>query len=736
VRRGGEAGAEAEAEASGAGLGGGADGDPGADASASGADASASGTGGASPDGPDADPGPDGNPGADGAGASASGTCGADADANGAGGAGGANPDSPGGDPGAGASGSGTSTGDADGTAAPTPLSQAPGGTARSAAAALLMVARACPWLLLLCGALTLASGLTTPLVAWETRSIFNTLTAVRHGGGHVFPVGPVVAVCAAGAAGALLPAWLGYLQGQIRRAVVLRVQDELFAAVNRFEGLARFEDPAFHDRLLLAQQNGQAAPAQLVNTVLSLARTAVTISGFAAGVLALSPLMALLAVAAAVPGALVQFTSGRRRAAGVWRTSPLFRRRLLAQSLLTDPRAVREIRAFGLGDFFRARVREDQRLINGIDRAVEARVTRAQSLHGTLGAALTALATAWALWQASRGVFSVGDVTVLLAGAAGIQGAVEGTAGAFSEGHSAALMYDHFRAVANAGPDLPVPERPLPVRSLRRGIEFRDVWFRYTPHGPWVLCGLNLTIPAGSSVAVVGVNGAGKSTLVKLLARMYDPTRGAVLWDGVDIRTVEPAQLRSRMGSVLQDFMTYELTARENIAVGDTARLADHAAHEEAARLSGSHAFLSGLPGGYDTLLSRIQLTNAARSRASSPDVRVVPSGGQWQRIAIARALLRRDRDLLVLDEPSSGLDPHAEAAIHRTLHALRAHSTTLLISHRLGALRDATTIAVLDSGHITELGPHAHLLALNGTYATMFRTQAEGYQPEPADA
>jgi ATP-binding cassette subfamily B protein len=623
----------------------------------------------------------------------------------------------------------------AEADAASTPVLTPPGGAARSAAAALLMVGRACPWLLLLCGALTLASGLTTPLVAWETRSIFDTLTAVRHGNAHVFPVGPVVAVCAAGAAAALLPAWLGYLQGQIRRAVVLRVQDELFAAVNRFHGLARFEDPAFHDRLLLAQQNGQAAPAQLVNTVLSLARVAVTISGFAAGVLALSPLMALLAVAAAVPGALVQFTSGRRRAAGMWRTSALFRRRLLAQSLLTDPRAVREIRAFGLGDFFRARVREDQRLINSIDRGVEARVTRAQSLYGTLGAALTALATAWALWQASRGVFSVGDVTVLLAGAAGIQGAVEGTAGAFSEGHSAALMYDHFRAVASAGPDLPVPERPLPVRALRHAVEFRDVWFRYTPHGPWVLRGLNLTIPAGSSVAVVGVNGAGKSTLVKLLARMYDPTRGAVLWDGVDIRTVDPARLRARMGSVLQDFMTYELTARENIAVGDTARLDDHAAHEEAARLSGSHAFLTGLPGGYDTLLSRIQLTNAARAKPASPDVRVVPSGGQWQRLAIARALLRRDRDLLVLDEPSSGLDPHAEAAIHRTLHTLRAHSTTLLISHRLGALRDATTIAVLDSGRITELGPHAHLLALNGTYATMFHTQAEGYQPEPAD-
>ncbi|NUS15086.1 MAG: ABC transporter ATP-binding protein [Streptomyces sp.] len=602
------------------------------------------------------------------------------------------------------------------------------------------MAARTCPWRLALAVVLTFSTGITAPLAAWETRSVLDAITAHRGGG---LPVTPVVLVCAAGVVGAVLPSLLSYLQSQIRRAIALRVQDDLFAAVNRFQGLARFEDPAFHDRLLLAQQNGQSAPSQLANAVLSLLRSVVTVLGFATAVLTLSPLMGGLAVASAVPGAVAQIAGSRRRAAGMWRTSPFFRRRMLAQSLLTDPRAVKEVRAFALGDFFRARVREDQQLINGIEQSIDARVTWTESLYGSLGAALTAAATAWALWRAAKGDFTVGDVTVLLAAAGGIQSTLAGTAGAFSQGHSSALLYAHFRAVVTAGPDLPLPAAPRHPQPLRHGIELRDVWFRYSPGGPWVLRGVDLTLPAGQAVALVGANGAGKSTIVKLLLRMYDPERGAVLWDGTDIREFDPAELRDRIGTVLQDFMNYELTARENIAVGDVRRLDDHAAHEAAARRSGSHDFLSGLPQGYATMLSRIQVRpvpgrTARKDTAEEPEEPgVIPSGGQWQRIAIARGLLRRDRDFLVLDEPSAGLDPHAEAEIHRTLRTLRDGATSLLISHRLGALRDADTIVVLDSGRVTERGTHEQLLGLGGSYAEMFAVQAEGYRsdaPPPA--
>src|SRR6185312_1681399 len=226
-----------------------------------------------------------------------------------------------------------------------------------------------------------------------------------------------------------------------------------------------------------------------------------------------------------------------------------------------------------------------------------------------------------------------------------------------------------------------------------------RDVWFRYHPDHDWVLRGVNLVIPAGRSVALVGLNGAGKSTLVKLLCRMYEPERGTITWDGTDIRDLDPVTLRQRVGVLFQDYMTYQLTAAENIAVGDVSTLDPSDPHgserlRTAARAAGVHEVIESLPQGYDTMLGRVfaaapaALSAARGGRAEPADARaggVSLSGGQWQRVALARALLRREADLLILDEPSSGVDAEAEREMHGKLTELRAGRTSLLISHRL---------------------------------------------------
>jgi ATP-binding cassette subfamily B protein len=261
------------------------------------------------------------------------------------------------------------------------------------------------------------------------------------------------------------------------------------------------------------------------------------------------------------------------------------------------------------------------------------------------------------------------------------------------------------------------------------RGIELVDVWFRYAEGQPWVLRGVNLTLPPQRAVALVGENGAGKSTLIKLLCRLYDPTRGVILWDGVDVRTIPLPVLRQRIAAVFQDFMSYELTAAENIALGDVdgaggldtrpARLT--AAARDAEVLD----TVDALPHGWDTLLSRTFVDH------ENPDEDgVLLSGGQWQRLALARALLRADRDLLILDEPSSGLDPEAEHRIHRRLARRRGGRISVLISHRLNTVRDADEIVVLDEGMIVERGTNARLLAAGGRYARLFEIQASGYQ------
>ncbi|MEV4299750.1 ABC transporter ATP-binding protein [Microbispora rosea] len=243
------------------------------------------------------------------------------------------------------------------------------------------------------------------------------------------------------------------------------------------------------------------------------------------------------------------------------------------------------------------------------------------------------------------------------------------------------------------------------------------------------MLRGVDLVIPHGASIGLVGVNGAGKSTLIKLLCRMYEPQRGRILWDGVDLGAMAPEDLRSRITAVFQDFMTYDLTARENVGVGRLESLGDLDAIRRAARPAGVDDALAALPYGYDTLLSRIFV-------GLDDDDRAQLSGGQWQRVAVARAFLREEADLMILDEPSAGLDPEAEHALHERLMSLTVGRTSLLISHRLGALRDADEIVVLDGGRIAERGPHAALLEHGGVYARLFALQSAAYRDAPGSA
>jgi len=257
-------------------------------------------------------------------------------------------------------------------------------------------------------------------------------------------------------------------------------------------------------------------------------------------------------------------------------------------------------------------------------------------------------------------------------------------------------------------------------------------VWFRYGADQPWVLRGVRLFIPAGEAVALVGHNGAGKSTLVKLLCRFYDPDRGRILWDGVDLRDVGPVDLRRRVTAVFQDYMTYDLSAAENIAVGDLSLAQDAPALAAAAERARVHDAIAALPKGYDTLLTRtfFDLTDK-----ENPETGVLLSGGQWQRVALARAFLRGDRDLMILDEPSSGLDAEAEDEIHRSLRAHRRGHATLLVSHRLNAVREASHIVVLIDGLVAEQGSHDVLMARRGTYARLFATQARGFGTHAAE-
>ncbi|MEV4659925.1 ABC transporter ATP-binding protein [Micromonospora sp. NPDC049301] len=603
----------------------------------------------------------------------------------------------------------------------------APRRAARHARAALGLTWRAAPVGTATDLVLAVLAGLTPVLVAALTKLLLDGLTG---GGSAAVPLTALGAGLAVAAAlGTVLPHLRTYVAAERSRAVSRLVRRRLYDAVQRLIGLVRLEDPEFQDRLQAAQQTGHLGPTQLTGNAFGAVQSVLAMGGFLGVLLMLNPLIGVLVLVAALPTLWMQLRLNRARAAMVLRLEHFQRRDLFFAQLLVGVPAAKEVRLFGLGRFFGDRMLDELHSMHRVEQRLDRREVRAQAVLGLLGATVAGIGVVYTVSVARAGGLTPGDVVIYLAAVPGVQGALGSLVGQLGAIHQALLLFEHYDEVAHVEPDLPVPATPRPVPPLTEGIELRDVWFRYSPRHPWVLRGVDLHLPAGSTTALVGLNGAGKSTLVKLLCRFYDPERGSIRWDGVDLRELDPGALRERLGAVFQDFMPYDLSAAENIALGDLSARDDPERLRAAARHAGIDEALTALPRGYQTLLTRIFFDGPDRD---DPQTGVVLSGGQWQRVALARGFLRADRDLLILDEPSSGLDAEAEHDLHRRLGELRRGRTSLLISHRLNAVRDADTIVVLADGRVIERGDHGQLLAAAGGYARLFTLQARGYRED----
>ncbi|MBM7821626.1 ATP-binding cassette subfamily B protein [Cellulosimicrobium cellulans] len=633
----------------------------------------------------------------------------------------------------------------------------------RALGVAVRLYHRAAPGTVAARAATIAAAGLVPVAAAWLTKELVDGVGAGLTTRSVVLLA---VGLAVTGALGAVLAHVARYLDQEIGRRVGLHMQTTLFGAVVRPTGIAQLEDPGYHDRLQLARLAGESGPLLLTAALVTVVQSLVTASAFVVSLVVLSPVAAVLVLASAVPALVAQLRLGRLRSSTTALTSPRSRRRLFYVTLLTDLRAAKEIRLFGLGEHFRRRMLDEVGSVHDAERRVDRVTVRTETLLALVTAVVSGAVLVHAVVRISRGAGSVGDLALLVAALGAVQASVAAVVGQLAVADEALVLVARYTEVVEGAPvvaavpgpvadavaDVPAAAEPAGPGTIR----LEDVWFRYGDDAPWVLRALDLEIPAGACVALVGANGAGKSTVVKLLCRLYEPTRGRITWDGVDVATLDPAVLRARVATVFQDFVCYELTARENVALGDLDRAARPGAVEGAAATAGVGDVLAALPRGYDTMLTRAFAGLPTRTGTAAPDrtgtgrartggagadvlddagaAGVVLSGGQWQRVAVARALLREDARLLVLDEPSSGLDPRAEADLHATLRTVGRGRSRLLVAHRLSTVRDADRIVVLERGAVLESGTHDALMAHDGEYAALFRSQAEGYREHVA--
>ncbi len=480
---------------------------------------------------------------------------------------------------------------------------------------------------------------------------------------------------------------------------------------------LDQFEDSTFYDKLERARQQTTGRTV-LLSQVLGQVQDLISMGFLAVGVMTFNPWLILLLVVAVVPAFLGESYFNDRSYA-LTRAQTEERRELdYLRYLGASDDTAKEIKLFGLSDFLVGRFRALAEKFYSDGRALMIRRSAWGTLFALLGSVGYYSAYVVIIFRAVNGSLSIGDLTFLAGSFRQLRSLLEGILSRFTSVSQGAIYLQDFFEFFDIRPRIVTVAQPKPFpRPIREGFRFENVGFRYQHSERWANRHLSFTLRAGERLALVGENGAGKTTLIKLITRLYDPTEGRILLDGVDLREYDPAELRRQVGVIFQDYLRYQMTMAQNIAVGNIDQQSDRELIEAAARQSLAHALAERLPGRYDQELGR-------RFRGG-----VELSGGEWQKVALARAYMR-DAQLLILDEPTAALDARAEYEVFQRFAELTAGRTAVLISHRFSTVRMADRILVLEKGEMLEVGSHEELLERGGRYAELFELQASGYR------
>ena len=480
---------------------------------------------------------------------------------------------------------------------------------------------------------------------------------------------------------------------------------------------LRHFEDSEFYDKLTRARREASTRPLSLVTRTFGLVQNGISLASYGVLLSHFSPWAVVVLLLAGLPAFIAETKfSGDAFRLFRWR-SPETRMQLYLESVLAREDHAKEVKLYGLGPRLLERYRDIFRRLYKEDRALTIRRDAWGFALGLIGTVSLYAAYAWIAVSTVRRVITLGQMTMYVAlfrqGQSAVSAILSAIGGMYEDNLYLSTLYEYLET------QVPEPAgTAIHGPHPEDGIRFEDVSFTYPGAEQPALEHVTLHLTPGSSLALVGENGSGKTTLIKLLTRLYRPTSGRILLDGRDLTDWDEQALRERIGVIFQDFTRYQMLVGENVGAGDERYFEDEARWREAAEKGMASEFIETLPARYQTQLGKW-----------FKDGREL-SGGQWQKIALARAFMRTRADILVLDEPTAAMDAQAEADIFEHFRQLAKERVTILISHRFSTVRMADQIAVLDRGSIVECGSHEELMRLNGRYAHLFTLQARGYR------
>ncbi len=480
---------------------------------------------------------------------------------------------------------------------------------------------------------------------------------------------------------------------------------------------LAQFEDSEFYDKLTRARREASSRPLSLVNRTFGLGQNLISLLSYGVLLVQFSPWAVAVLLVAGLPAFFAETKfSGEAFTLFRWR-SPETRMQIYLESVIAREDNVKEVKLFSLGPLLLQRYQDIFRRLYKKDRSLAIRRDGWGFILGLIGTIALYGAYAWIAAAAVASRITLGQMTMYLMlfrqGQAAVSAILSSIGGMYEDNLYLSTLYEYLETPEVQSNAIEL-RGPLP----NDGVRFENVSFTYPGASQPALLDIDLHIHPGESLALVGENGSGKTTLIKLLTRLYRPGQGRILLDGLDLNDWDEGALRQRIGVIFQDFSRYQFLVGENIGVGDVRYFEDEDRWREAADKGMAAALVEGLPQGYETQLGK-WFKNGQEL-----------SGGQWQKIALSRAFMRSEADILVLDEPTAAMDAAAEASIFEHFRKLTQNRIAILISHRFSTVRMASQIVVIENGRIIERGSHEQLMQLDGHYARLFSLQAAGYK------